>query len=345
MEHKLVLKEKLDIIPKSAGKIVDLTKFVKEEYSRNRMQIINYIRRIPSVVNSLNQIKAGELYKAVVPPKYISKIKDQSVNLKQMENGLFCPTLANAGSGKFICHVQLEQVNPKIFELSSQLALQSAIADLTSQLEEINVKIDKILMGQQNDRLALVDSCEQQFLEAVNVDDEVFRKFLMANVIKTGNDARAQLMKTFKDDIKYIQELPSKDEKFKIQYLNLTDKNFNKEISSRMNSLYETYRAIGRSSMVLMFVYQGLGQDKNIEISLKPLQGMLQEISNNKSIQNKLYEYDIWDKQKEVESVWYREPVQAIKSINETVARMKNINQSTWELEIKGEELLEGDIE
>jgi len=344
LDNKLVIKEKLDIIPKSIDNIVNLSMLFIEEYQNKRVHIINAIRKVPAVVNSMNQVKAGELYKAVVPPGSLPKIKDRSIKLKQMSNGLCCPTLADAKTGRFVCHVQLQKVNPKVLELSSQMALQNAIADITYQLEEINGKLDKILVGQQNDRLAMVDSCEQQYIEAMNVEDEIFKKYMLANVIKTGNDARAQLLKNFRDDIKFIEQLPNKDEKLKINIKNFTDGNFNANIQQKMSSLYEAYRAIGRSSMILMFVYQELGQQKNIALTLKPLQIMLNEISNNNLLKNKLYDYDIWDKKKEIESIWYKEPLKAIKSINDTVNKVKNINEITWEIEIKGEELLERDV-
>lgn len=336
----LVIKEKLNIV-KSYGKhVVDLTNYIVDEYNKNRRHLINSIRKLPAVINSLNQIKEGDTYRAVVPPEYLNKLKDKSMELIQMDNELFCPTLRDAATKKFVCHIQLEEVNPKIFELSSQMALQSTISDMTYQLEEISAKLDKMLRGQQNDRLALVDSCEQQLLEALNVNDDVLRRYMLANVVKTSNDARAQLFRNFKDDIRFFEEIPT--DGFAIQLRHLTNSNFHSDLCNRLSSLHETYGMIARASQILVFVYQELKQQKCIEISIRPLLDMLEDISKNDALRNKLYAYDVWNQEIEIRSLWHKDPVRTVQTIVDTMKNIETIDLRTWEFEIKGIEIIKG---
>jgi hypothetical protein len=344
-ENKIIVKEKLEIKTKENNnnilKIADFPKMLLRVYEENRISIIRHLRSLPSVIDSLEQIKAGEMYRAVVPPEIIPKLKNQTVKLHKMKNGLFCPTIVDSKTKKFICHVKLEEVNPQIFDFASQMAMQNAMAEIASQLEEINEKLDNILIGQQNDRLALADSCEQQLMEALNVDDPELKKYMLANVIKTGNDARFQLLRTFEYDVKYFEDLPDCQSSIQIILKNSKNRNLNEEIKAKMNSLYNTYKAINRISLVLSFTYQELHQYQNIELSLKPLQALLQKISKNELLRKKLYDYDDWTKHKELDNIWYNEPVRAMENVQSMVNSIKYISDSTIEIEIKGEELLE----
>ncbi|MGV8983544.1 hypothetical protein [Clostridium sp.] len=308
---------------------------------RNKTALIAQLKKIPGITNTLNELKKNESFKIVIPPGFQEKIDKGVSILAKREDGTYYPTIKNSVTKRYEKHVRLSKVEMNLAGALDKVVIQNMLTQVVIQMENISEQISRIFVELQNDRIALVESSQQQYIEAINTNDEQFKKYILANTIKTAHDARAQLIMNFEEDFKFIEMLPDADENLKLARRIAEDKmhlkDFNKELKAKTYNLHKSLEAINRSSGVIAFVYQELGEVNNIYISLQPYKELLSKLSSNEDILKKLYDYsDI-----KISDVWNNKPKQVLNKIELLESNFKSRNNKELIIEIKGRDLLE----
>lgn len=80
-------------------------------------------------------------------------------------------------------------------------AIQSQLAALADQIEELNHGMELVTQGQYNDRYAGFFSARQQIIEALVSQDPFVRKSSFLNATKSANDSIAKLMLSIQTDV------------------------------------------------------------------------------------------------------------------------------------------------
>lgn len=129
-------------------------------------------------------------------------------------------------------------------------AIQTQIEEMTEQVKAIELSLQDVLRGQQNDRIGLYYSGLSLYLEASVVHNETLRAELVANSLKTISESIAQLCLEIQTDINYLVERKYEENKRKQVEL----------IDQRMATIEQTYLYIHQASLLKAAIYCNEGE-------------------------------------------------------------------------------------
>ena len=124
-------------------------------------------------------------------------------------------------------------------------AIQEALATISEQIQIIDKNVKDVLIGQQNDRLALYYSGVAMFIEASNLRDESLRKQLISQAIKSLSDSIFQLTLNMQSDILYLEN-KEYDQNKKVK-LNM--------INEKIDNINRSFMAIHQASIMKAAIY------------------------------------------------------------------------------------------
>ncbi|NHC20053.1 hypothetical protein, partial [Bacillus sp. MM2020_4] len=283
------------------------------------------------------ELNNEDQYRLVIPGEYIEKLKEGSSFLQETENGNYYPTIVNAITNKYEKHVEIQKVGKNLISSLDKMAVQQMLTEIMVQLDLINEKITRVLKGQQNDRIALANSANQQLIEAINIEDKTLKRMLLVNVIKTANDAREQLIQHFKDDIDFLKQLPDSNEDFKIILEQIRNKKFKSEVEQRIFELYRCYESINFTSGVLMYAYYELEQKQNIPVSLSPYETLLTNIIKEKGLLQKIHSYNNIEHHS---TIWIEHPNEMLNKLKSTNALINSNKYEPIKIEFTKEDIM-----
>lgn len=142
---------------------------------------------------------------------------------------------------------------PDSLSVQNALKLQAildALIMIAGQIQAIDVQVKEVLSGQQNDRLALYYSGVALFLEANSIQDQLLRKELICQALKTLTDSTFQLMLQMKSDIDYLQSKKYDEDK----------KNKFNLLKEKMLSIEQSFMAIHQASIMKAGIYCTQGE-------------------------------------------------------------------------------------
>lgn len=110
-------------------------------------------------------------------------------------------------NGRYGKKLNVEETSNQV-QLMTALQLEvvkNVLIELVDTLENVEETVSEILSGLHNDRVGLYYSGIALYLESLQVTDEEFKKQLIAQALKSLNDAQAQIVQEFKSDIAYLK--------------------------------------------------------------------------------------------------------------------------------------------
>ena len=116
--------------------------------------------------------------------------------------------------------LEAEGVTTEELRLALQMeAIKEQLKSIIKGMKELEDYVKDVLEGQRNDRIGLYYSGISLYLEACATKDEYFRKQLIAQAIKSLNDANSQMIQEARSSVEYLvtkQFRKSKDRMKKI---------------------------------------------------------------------------------------------------------------------------------
>ena len=114
-----------------------------------------------------------------------------------------------------------EGISTEQLQLALQMeAIKEQLKSIIKGMKELEGYVKDVLEGQRNDRIGLYYSGISLYLEACATKDEYFRKQLIAQAIKSLNDANSQMIQEARTSVEYLvtkQFRKSKDRMKKIE--------------------------------------------------------------------------------------------------------------------------------
>ena len=131
-------------------------------------------------------------------------------------------------------------------------AIQKQLSEVISTLGEIGDKVNDVLRGQQNDRLALYYSGLNMYYEASYIKNESLKIGLMAQALQSLNEANAQVTRELKDNLNYI---------VRKRYRSIKDKGKRlATIKEKINNINQCFDVIHRSAVIKAMIYYEKGE-------------------------------------------------------------------------------------
>lgn len=216
---------------------------------------------ISKLADALYAKTLGEEVKDFVKPKVRYVVEDSAKLYKAIKNRaikLDCSSdkqkmyaqIRNGNKfGKKLCiEEEWEFKDIDFAQLSNALqmkAIENQLESILDVLEEIETDVTRIIEGQQNDRIGFFFSGMNLYLESKSIQDEMLKKFVAANALKSLSDANAQMVQSIQTDIAYL---------LKQEYNKSKSKRLER-INERMTSINKSFEVIYRSFILKAIIY------------------------------------------------------------------------------------------
>lgn len=173
-------------------------------------------------------------------------------------------------------------LSPQEIQMALQMqAIREQLDDIIESLQEVEGRVIDVIKGQQNDRIGLFFSGLSLYVESRSVLDEVFRKQITAQALKSINDSNAQMIQDLRTSLDYLM-----------------NKKYNKskkpteKIEEHLDTIQQCYDIIFRSSFLKAMIYQENNEigpmltcideySRFVEKMISPYVGRLSELDKN----------------------------------------------------------------
>ena len=236
--------------------------------------IIKRIRENSNEIKKLLQTTPAfiEVVKSAVPIEHLKPIlsNDQLIDLANGKiefmgslSGDLKTVLVDTKTKKIVSILDMEKVKitPELNTAIVNLSTQMQMAQIAQEIQYVQLAVEEVRKGQENDRLAIAYSCKQKLFQAMAIGNPSIKQLALMNLTASAEDSRNQLILS---QIENIKKLKNEPEDF---WGKLTRGN-EKDTDTRINELRESMNALNMVSLTEALAYQELGEQKAANLSL-----------------------------------------------------------------------------
>lgn len=191
-----VIKRDYQIAKRNTNKL-QLDNYYKNVFEKRRNTIINLLSYLPHIQQLKKDLNSEQVYRAIfefVPGEGLCMWTDKS--------GKTMPSLKDQYN-IIRQQARLVPLPKEIYSTVNGILVQNKLGDISEQLVQIDKKVEQILMGQHNDRVAIIQGAQDTIQQATLVADEALKHILLGNAISELNKGRRQMIN---ETIQYTNE-------------------------------------------------------------------------------------------------------------------------------------------
>ena len=274
-------------------KVLELSKY------KNNIDYIGMINKIVQYVNIANltsKIEKSSEYIVQIPAKYKDALEVGEVFInKNKLTGTEWPSLMKKmdnGQYKFVENLSIKQKNfvngnlvQDINVNFQNILLQQQLSEISKSINDVYNIVKKIEVGQQDDRIALIEAGKEQILLAMSLNDENEKRERLRLASRDLLVGKEQIGKALIRRVEAFEPIPNSRLKY---YYNLfKDTNYNNKKDNDILEIQECYYLYIESTKLLASVFDYLRETFAIEQTFNKSIEFLQSISfeSLKSIQ------------------------------------------------------------
>ena len=233
-----------------------VAKYLIKNAKHTMSGIENMLYYVPSFVNLVKSSIPETSFQAVLSSDQKDKLAKGAIKLMTKKDGTLMANLVNPNTNKIVGTIPLKevQVNPDIAQSVANFTTQMQMAQIAEKIQEVQLCIDEVRQGQENDRLAIAYSCQQMFIQASSINNLELKRMALLRIVADAENARNMLMLSQKANVKFIQNQP---EAFIEKMLKGASPD---KIESRMNELRDNLEVVNMVSLVEAMTYHVLGE-------------------------------------------------------------------------------------
>ena len=232
----------------------------------NSNKIEKMLYTCPAFIEVVKSTIPSEMYKVVLSGEEKLKLATGSVKLMTTSDGKLLANLINTKTGTIISNVKLDKISltPELNKAIINYSNQIQLAQIAEDIRYVQLAVEEVREGQENDRLAIAYSCKQKLLQAMQIEDHNLKKIALLNLVSSAEDNRNKLMLSQTSNVKLLKEQP-KD--FWGKFLKGEKEDLKKD--KRIAELRENMNALNLVSLAETLAYQELGEHKAANIALQ----------------------------------------------------------------------------
>lgn len=219
----------------------------------------------PAFINSVRASIPKETFQAVFTDEQKSKISQGALKLMTKKDGSLMANLVNTETKKIVATVPLKRVTvtPEISQAMTSYATQMQMAQISEQIQVIQVAVEEVRQGLEYDRLATAYSCQQKLLQAMKIKNPELKVMALLRIVSDAEDSRNLLMQSQNANLAFIKNQP---ESFCRKLISGANP---EKINSRMNEIRESLCAVNMVSLSEAIAYQEMGESNAAQQSLQ----------------------------------------------------------------------------
>ena len=252
-----------------------LVKFFKTNSGR---EVVNYLRQVPAYVQAVKDMIPTESVKIVFSEHTQELLKGGAYFGESKYGGLaanlFIPGQAGVVGQLSFNMEQLGEYSSNLPNSINHLMMQQQFGEMIALLDRISENIERILIGQHNDRIALCLCAEQLLLEASVIANEDLHRQVLISALQMGQQARATLTKTFIDDVSWLEK-----------HKTSITKNYKNDILPKTQAVKQSIIANYRATKVCAMVYAELGEYEAMKKTFLAFEELLSTTLTSKTLE------------------------------------------------------------
>ena len=329
------------VIDKSGNKVL---RIIKSMTDVDYMGALDRAAQYVNMANIARTIEKGVEYVVQIPAKYQKQFEagEYFIN-KNKTTGIEWPTLmrkAENGQYRFVDDLPIKQQelikgNPFQDMCNSyhNIVMQQQLAPIADTVAETYETVKMIEVGQQDDRIALIESGKEQILLAMSIQDEEHKKDLLRSGAHDLLLGKEQIGKALQRRVEAFKALP--DSGFSMFFTTLTRPGYLSKKDDEVEAIQECYSMYIEATKMLAATFAYTGETAAVEQTFKKSISFLKEIdfSAVKTIGLSHKDVDLSD--------WFfNHPVEYIEVEKEPCLESAK-DYDYVQIEVSGEDLLE----
>lgn len=244
--------------------IPEVAKPLLKEAKATLSKIEKMLYMAPSLVNFIKAYIPDITLQAVLTDEQKKQIAKGALKLMTKKDGSIMANLVNPESKKIVATIPLKTLKmaPEITQAMSHYAVQMQMVQIVEQIQAVQMAIEEVHRGQEHDRLAMAYSCQQKFLQAMEIKDINLRRMALMKIVSDAEDSRNLLMLSQRDKVDSISGQP---ESYLGKFISGDKK---KKIDTRICEIRESLYTVNMVSLTEAMAYQELGENAAARKSL-----------------------------------------------------------------------------
>ena len=218
----------------------------------------------PAFVNLVKANIPKQALQAVLTEEQEAKIASGALKLMTRQDGSLMAYLVDPNTQKIVSTIYLQNVDlaPALSQAAASFAAQMQMAQIAEEIQKVQIAIEEVRQGQEDDRLATAYSCQQKLLQAFLIKNSKLRTMVLLRIASDAEDSRNLLMLSQKSNVAFIKNQPE----------SLIGKMLSgatpEKIDARINEIRDGLSAINMVSLVEAMAYQEMGESAAARQSL-----------------------------------------------------------------------------
>lgn len=169
-----------------------------DRFQVSRSAILGALRKVPAFIEAARGLDPRTLYVVEWPKEAVASLQTGHGVWNRAADGTLEAAIRAKNGGGFVKHLRLREAPSAGINLAAlnNLAVQSSLAEIIAQLEELATKMDSLLAGQRSDRHAQVDAGEHIYFQALQSHQKDNREHLLRQAILPITVGRSQLLRS-----------------------------------------------------------------------------------------------------------------------------------------------------
>ena len=272
------------VIDKSGNKVL---RIIKSMTDVDYMGALDRAAQYVNMANIARTIEKGVEYVVQIPAKYQKQFEagEYFIN-KNKTTGIEWPTLmrkAENGQYRFVDDLPIKQQefikgNPFQDMCNSyhNIVMQQQLAQIADTVAETYETVKMIEVGQQDDRIALIESGKEQILLAMSIQDEEHKKDLLRSGAHDLLLGKEQIGKALLRRVEAFKALP--DSGFSMFFTTLTRPGYLSKKDDEVEAIQECYSMYIEATKMLAATFAYTGETAAVEQTFKKSISFLKEI-------------------------------------------------------------------
>lgn len=272
------------VLDKSGNKVL---RIIKSMTDVDYMGVLDKVAQYVNMANIARTIEKGVEYVVQIPAKYQRQFEtgEYFIN-KNKTTGIEWPTLmrkAENGQYRFVDDLPIKQQefiksNPfqDICNSYHNIVMQQQLVQIADMVAETYETVKMIEVGQQDDRIALIESGKEQILLAMSIQDEVYKKDLLKSGVHDLLLGREQIGKALMRRVEAFKALP--DNRLSMFFTTLTRSGYLSKKDDEVEAIQECYSMYIEATKMLAVTFAYTGETAAVEQTFKKSISFLKEI-------------------------------------------------------------------
>lgn len=245
--------------------VPDIARPLIKGAKENLRKIEKALYSAPAFIETVRAAIPVETLQAVLSNEQKDKLASGALKLMTKKDGSLMANLINPKTKKIISTVDLQSIktSPQMSQAMTNYATQIQMAQIAEEIQYVQLAIEEVRQGQENDRLAIAYSCQQKLLQAMAIKDKKIRTAALLSLASDAEDARNSLMLSQNVNVMFIKDEP---EDF---FGKLLSGSKQEKVKQRMNEIRESLCVVNMLSFVEAVAYQEMGEMEAAELSLQ----------------------------------------------------------------------------